>query len=171
VATADPHVREVARDQALVVRVGYGDGDEVAEGRWTEAVELDPERPRSAERRLAVLQPQERLAAILGARDVALACEELTLRARLDADGERWREAALQVRVALECALAELAPWAQRPGMAERVGELRGERGAVGDAANAAVQGGLDDAAIADVERVLKRLEAALRARTALGIE
>jgi hypothetical protein len=169
-ATADHHVREVSREQALVVRVGVGDGEQVAEGRWTNALELPiPKAGRG--RRAAALRPQERLAALLGGRDAALACEELTLRARADVDAGQLREAAFQLRVALEAALAELEPWSGRGDLGERLAALRDERGAVGAAANAALQGGLDDASIADVERVLGRLEAALRARTALGFD
>ena len=91
-AAADPRVPVPSRERALVVRVGYGAGEQVSEGRWSEAVEVPAPRPGRRERS-AVLRPQERLAAILGGRDVALACEELTLRARLDADAGRWREA------------------------------------------------------------------------------
>ncbi len=169
-AAADPYVREVARGQALVVRVGVGEGEQVAHGSWSEAVELPaPPRDRPSGR-AAALRPQERLAALLGGRDVALACEELTLRARIDLDAGRGREAALQLRVALEAALAELVPWGDRPDVADRLAALRQERGAVGDAANSALQGGLDDATQADVERVVAALEAALRARTAAGL-
>jgi hypothetical protein len=169
-ATADPAVREVSREQALVVRTGIGEGEQVAEGRWTTALELPA--PRAGRgRRTAALRPQERLAALLGGRDAALACEELTLRARADLDAGELRQAAFQLRVALEAALAELEPWSGRGDLGERLAELRDERTAVGAAANAALQGGLDDASTADVERVLGRLEAALRARTALGFE
>ena len=86
VATADPYVNVVGRRQALVARVGYGAGEEVAEGLWTNARELAPESARR--RRAAVLAPQARLAAVLNGRDRALACEELTLRARADAPAE-----------------------------------------------------------------------------------
>jgi hypothetical protein len=169
IATADPAVREPARDQALVVRIGLGEGEEVAEGRWREAVELPPPR-RARSGRAAALRPQERLAALLAARDAALACEELTLRARADLDAGRHREAAFQLRVALEAALAELEPWSGRGDLAERLEALRAERAAVADAAAAALGGGLSDAQAADVERVVGRLEAALRARTAAGL-
>jgi hypothetical protein len=167
-ASADPAVREVAREQALVVRVGIGEGEQVAEGRWSRAVELPAPGP-ERQRRSAALRPQERLAALLGGRDAPLAAEELALRARTDLDAGRLREAAFQLRVALEAALAELEPWSRRGDIGERLEELRGERAAVAAAANAALQGGLDEQAAADVARVLGRLEAALRARTALG--
>jgi hypothetical protein len=169
-AAADPYIREVARDQALVARLGLGEGEQVAHGRWTDAREL-PRARGARSTRTAALRPQERFAAVLGGRDVLLACEELVLRARLDVDRGRFREAAFQVRVALEAALAELEPWASRGDLAERLEELRSERAAVGAAANAALQGGLDDRAIADVERALERIEAALRARSASGFD
>lgn len=169
VAAADPSVREAARDQALVVRVGYGRGEEVAEGHWTEAVEPPPEKRARRVEREGALRPQERLAALLGGRDAALACEELVLRARGDLEAGRLREAALQLRVALEAAIAELEAWRDRGDLATRIGELREERGPVGAAANAALSGGLDDATAADVERITGRLEAALRARSAAG--
>jgi hypothetical protein len=167
-AAADPAVREVAREQALVSRVGYGEGEEVAHGRWTEAI-AHPIPREGRVRRSESLRPQERLAALLGGRVAPLAAEELALRCRLDLDAGRRREAALQLRIALEAALAELEPWRARVG--ERLDELREARGTVGDAAHAALQGGLDDARTADVERVLSRLEAALRARIAAGLD
>ncbi len=166
VAAADPSVRPVTLARASAVRVGFGEGEQVADGRWTEAVE--PPRPRSARRdaREAALRPQERLAALLGGRDAALAAETLALDARAAMDGGRVRETALGLRVALEAALAELEPWRDRGDLDARLGELREARGTVGEAANAALLGGLDDATAAEVERVLERLEAALRART-----
>lgn len=169
VAAADHGVREPALDQAIVVRVGYGRGEEVADGRWTEAVE--PGEPKQKVKREAALRPQERLAALLGGRDAALACEELVLRARADLDAGRLREAALQLAPALDAAVAELEAWRDRRDLGERLGELREARPAVQRAAEAALRGGLDDATAAEVERVTGRVEAALRARTAYGID
>ncbi|HEY5319071.1 MAG TPA: hypothetical protein VIJ20_13870, partial [Solirubrobacteraceae bacterium] len=40
VVTADPYLHEIAREQALVARIGYGAGDEVAHGLWSDAREL-----------------------------------------------------------------------------------------------------------------------------------
>jgi hypothetical protein len=167
-ATADPFAREVAREQALVARVGLGAGEQVAEGRWTSAIELPPSRP---PRRSAALRPDERLAALLSGRDAALACEELTLRARADLDAGRHREAALQLDIALAAALRELAPWAPRSDLRSRIDELRSLRAGVEAAAAAALEGGLDDDAIAAVAHALGRLEAALRARSAVGTD
>ena len=164
-ATADPYLGEVAARHALVTRVGYGTGEEVSEGRWTAARELPPER--AGVRREAALRPQERFAALLAGRDVALAGELLALRARLDLDHGRAREAALQLDAALGAALGELEGWRELTGMPERLDELRALAPGVADAAASARAGALEGAATADVAHALARLEAALRARTA----
>ena len=166
-AAVDPAVPPLTREACLLVRVGTGAGDQVADGHWNHAVRLGPAPDVGGRRdRASVLRPQERLGAVLAGRDVALACELLTLRARADVDASRWREAAFQLRVALEAALTELVPWSGRGDIDERLAELRTFRGVVGAAANAALQGGLDTQQLADVGRVLERIEAALRART-----
>ena len=169
ISVADPYAREVGRDDALVARVGYGAGEQVADGRWTEAVELGHNRGRR-QRRTTVLRPQERLAALLSGRDAALACELLTLRARADLDGGREREAALQLRPALAAALAELPAWAERGDLPQRIEELGRETDTAAVLERTALERGLDPDEIAEVERVLRRIEAALRARTAAGI-
>ena len=165
IAAADPYAGEVALRHALVTRVGYGTGEQVAEGRWSAARELPPERPRIA--RESALRPQERFAALLAGRDAALACELLALRARLDLDHGRDREAALQLEAALGAGPAELESWRELDGMPERLDELRSLAAGVAAAAAAARAGTLDEAGRAVVEAALARLEAALRARTA----
>ena len=164
VAAADPLLPDADPERALVTRVGYGAGEQVAEGEWEQAREL----PRPRARRAKALVPQQRLAALLGGRDVALACEELALRARADLDAGRQREAAMQLHLALEAAVAELESWRGRSDMGERIDELAGLRAAAAEAANAAIQGGLEPEALAGVGPALERLEAALRARAAL---
>jgi hypothetical protein len=167
VVTANPYVHEIAREQALVARVGFGAGDEVAHGQWSDARELAAVPGRR--RRSAILAPQAQLAAALGGRQRVLACQELALRARADLDHDREREAALQLLVALDAALAELPldPYAES--LVERLTELRGRRAAVAEAAQQALAGPLDDAAHATVLDTLGRVEAALRARAALS--
>jgi hypothetical protein len=156
----DPWLPDADPARALICRVGYGTGEQVADGDWESARELPP--PRAARTMFA---PQERLAALLSGREVALACEELALRARGDLDHGRPREAALQLSVALEAALAELEGW--RTQLGERLDELAALREPVSAAAAAALQGGLEPETLAAVEAALARLEAALRARTA----
>jgi hypothetical protein len=162
-ASADPVVREVSRTQALVVRFGYGRGEEVAEGRWSEARELETER-RPSRRRASTLRPAERLAGLLSGRDAALACEDLTLRARLDLDHGRLREAALQLEAALGAAVVELSGDDRRD-LPERHAELAALREGVAAAAEAARHGDLSPEQREAVTHALGRLEAALRAR------
>jgi hypothetical protein len=154
-AAADPYTAEVSRERALVVRIGYGSGDEVADGRFGEAVEL----PRSTGGRVkrSMEAPEERFAALIGGREEIHPAEELVLRARADLNAGRPAEAALQCRVAIEALLALLKDSAE----GERVGA---HREAVGAAANEALRGpipadsaaALEDAVIA-MERALKR--------------
>jgi hypothetical protein len=165
IAAADPYAREVVPGQAIVTRVGYGTGDEVAEGVWTAARELPAEPQRAAGE--AALRPQERFAAILAARDVTLACELLALRARADLDRGRDREAALQLEAALAAAVSELEGWRELHGMPERLDELLALAPGVAEAAGASRAGALDEAGRDVVAAALARLEAALRARTA----
>jgi hypothetical protein len=163
VAVADPHVNAVSRAQALVARVGFGAGDEVADGRWTQARELIAVTRR--ERRVTALMPGARLAAMLSGRDRALVSEELALRARLDLDHGRNREAALQVMVALDAAVAELQNDPAADELAGRVDELRAQRDPIAHAAQAALGGPLSETEREAVAFALERIEAALRVR------
>jgi hypothetical protein len=153
-AAADPYVREVNRVVANAVRVGYGSGDLVADGKFTEAYEL-PEEARRRGRPADAMMPLERLAAVLSGNEEIGVAEELVLRARVDIDVGRMREAALQARIALEAMLASGY---------EAAGELAAHRGAVGEAANAALRGELSSAlaeavvaAVEDMRRTLRR--------------
>lgn len=169
-ATADPVLREVTSEQALTLRVGYGEGVEVADGAWTDARDIPPAEDKGARgrrKRAAALRPQERFAALLGGRDAVLACEELALRGRLDLDQDRPREAALQVHLALEAALAELAAFRGQETVGRRLDELEAFRDALARAANESLQGGPSAATVATVTEALEKLEATLRARTA----
>ena len=158
VARADPHVRDVDVDQTLVVRLGYGAGAEIVEGRYAEAWELPRAGARTVKRSME--SPDERFAAILGGRETVLACEELVLRARMDLDGGRSREAALQARVALEALLAELG---EMPG--DRRGPLEADRGPISEAANAALRGPLSRDLRDALDAGIERMEAVLRTR------
>ena len=152
VATADPYVTEVSAERALVVRIGYGSGEAVAEGRYGECVEL----PRTARRRAkrSMEAPEERFAALLGGREEVLPAEELVLRARADLDAGRLAEAALQARVAIEALLAAL-DWDAVAAHRERVAA----------AANAALRGGLPGDSPAGLEEAVAAMELALKRR------
>jgi hypothetical protein len=170
IAVADAAVADPDPARALVARIGYGPGEVVAEGAWETARELPAEeRPRLARlRRAPDLRGHDRLSALLSARDAALACEELALRARGDLDRGRQREAAIQLEAALATALAELEGWRGTTGIPRRLMELEGYGERVAEAAAAAREGRLDAAQMEVVGAALERLEAALRARAAL---
>lgn len=163
IVTADPYLPSAGRHHVLVARIGYGAGEEVADGQWTAARELIEPAPR--QRRAEVLAPQGRLAAMLGGRDRPLACEELTMRARWDLDEGRYREAALQALVALDAAIAELPHERTAEELSERIEELREQRDPVALAAQAALGGELEQDNLETVVFVISRIEAALRAR------
>jgi hypothetical protein len=165
VAAADPAAGDVDLTRALVTRAGYGTGEQVAEGAWEAARELVE--TRAVRRRRGDTRHVERLAALLAARDAPLACEELTLRARADADRGRDREAALQLEAALLAALAELQGWRGTGDVGRRLMELEGYRDGVAEAASAAREGRLEPEHVETVEAALARLEAALRSRAA----
>jgi hypothetical protein len=166
VAVADASVADPTLAGALVVRVGFGEGDELVEGRWERAMEL----PREARRRTRgeAIRPQERMAAYLGGRDTPLACEELLIRARSDVSGARMREAALQVRVGLEALLAEREAFPQAS-QADDLGFLDGRRTITGEAANDALKGALTKERAAEVTETLAVCERVLRRRAAHG--
>ena len=143
-AAADPYVGELSFDRSLAARLGYGSGDAVADGRLTEAMEVPRPKARRAKRSMEA--PEERFAALLGAREPQLVAEELVLRARADLNAGRPREAALQALVALEA-----------------LGGLAALREAVGSAANAALAGDLDTASVQALTAAVEEMETALR--------
>jgi hypothetical protein len=165
VASADPRVHGIGRSDALVARVGYGAGEQVADGLWTDARELADPDPRR--RRVRIPAAQARLAALLTGRERALACEDLALRARLDLDEGRERAAALQVQIALDAALAELSSDPAATALGDRLAELRDLHAGVSEATQAALRGEVTPPQREATAFALGRIEAALRARTA----
>lgn len=168
-AAADPYLADIDLQRAWRTRVGYGSGEQVAEGEWTEAHEIPP--PREPRRNRSKHRPADRLSALLSARDTVLASEELALRARLDLDFGRAREATLQLEAALTCALEELAPWRTLGDLSTRLVELETRVESVRSAATAARSGALDAAAVDTASAALERLQAALRARAIYAAE
>ena len=165
VASADPLGTELRVDRAATVRIGHGSGKEVASGRYSRAREVDVYGGRSQRhRRDEELRPQERVAAVLGDRERFDACETLLLRARADLNAGRLREAALQLRVAVETMLVELDGALVDPDHESDMSELQGRRSQAGNAANAALRGELpldDERNVIELteicERVLRR--------------
>jgi hypothetical protein len=161
-ATLDPAVADASAAHALAVRLGYGTGEALSRGRWDEAVELPPE---ARQRRAEALRPQERVAAVLGHREVIAPHEALLVRARSDLDAGRAREAALQLRVGLEALLSDLEGTAPR--LAKDVAEVRDRRSITGRAANEALRGDLSASRQAELAETLRLCERLLRKRHA----
>jgi hypothetical protein len=182
IAAADAYLHELSPAQALAIRAGWGGGEQVAHGEWAQARELPWSQPH-VRRRASALRPQERFARLIGGHERPLRCEELALRARLDLDQGRLALAACELASAYDAALAEL-PGEGRADLDERIAELQGLYAGVAQAARpsavgqpsvagepgAAEQpgaGGEPDEGL--LRHALERLEAALRARTAIG--
>lgn len=164
-AVLDPALADVTAERALAIRIGYGEGEPLADGRFTQAIELPlGSKPRRGE----ALRPQERLAAVLGGREGVAACELLLIRARADLDAGRARECALQLRVGLEALLAERDAFAA-PGQDEDLAALDARRSVTGEAANEALRGPLGEMRLAEVTETLRLCERVMRRKRALG--
>ncbi len=170
VAAADPHGQELTSERAVAVRIGYGNGEEIAAGRFTAAREVDVWASGASRRRRREedLRPQERVAAVLRGRERVDVCETLLLRARADLDAGRAREAALQLRVGLEALLVEQQGAAEDAGHEQDMGTLNSRRSEVGGAANAALVGELGAAEHRTLQELLEICERILRRRRVL---
>jgi hypothetical protein len=169
-AGADPHAHELTPERAVAVRIGFGSGEETAEGLFTAAREVDVWAAGASRRRRRQedLRPQERVAAVLGGRERVDACETLLLRARADLGAGRGREAALQLRVGLEALLVELQGALSDPDHEQDMATLRERRHQAGEAANAALKGELSGKAEGEVRELLETCERVLRRRRVL---
>lgn len=169
VAAADPLWDELRPVRATKVRIGHGSGEEVAAGRFSEARYVDVQGGAGSRRRRdEELRAQERLAAVLGGREQIDACETLLLRARADLDAGRPREAALQLRVALEALLVELDGALTDPDHEADMAQLDARRKEAGAAANAALRGSLSVEEERAVNELVQLCERVLRRRRIL---
>jgi hypothetical protein len=171
VAAADPRAQvDLSPATAERVLIGYGSGEETADGRFSDARPVDVAASAGSRRRQREeeMRPQERVAAVLRGRERLDACETLLLRARADLDAGREREAALQLRVGLEALLVELKDAVADPGHEKDMAMLQARRAEVGNAANAALQGALSEEQRRQVEELLGISERVLRRRRVL---
>ncbi len=178
ISSADPYAHEVSASQAIAIRAGWGSGEELASGRYTQARELPAGRQAGERRgllrlgrgrraRASALASQERLATLLGAHVPTLLSEELALRARLDLEQGRAALAAYELDTALATAVDELRR-EERPDLALRIDELDQLRS--GLAAQRQDAPGADRTVDEDaLAHALGRLEAALRVRAGLA--
>lgn len=170
VAIADPYLAALTPERAVAVRLGYGSGEQTAEGTFSEAREVDVRAPVGSprRRRQEEARPQERVAAMLRGRERADACETLLLRARADLDAGRRREAALQLRVGVEALLVELPEALDDADHVRDVEALGERRRAVEAAAERALRADLAPEAERSVREALETAERILRRRRLL---
>ncbi len=162
-AAGDPYLADVDPARSLAVRFGYGTGEEVADGHWSQARELaEHDRRRLISRDFEALRPQERIAAVLGGRERVGAHEELLLRARGDLDAGRASTAALGLHAGLEAMarLENLLPTEENEALRARIEEAR----SVARTARERVLDGTEPD-FADLERALRAAEASIRRR------
>jgi hypothetical protein len=170
VAAADPDAPILTAERAVAARLGYGSGEQIAEGTFTEAREVDVAGGSSRRRRRQEeLRPQERLAAVLRGRERFDVCEPLLLRARADLDAGRGREAALQLRIGVDALLAELPTALDDENHRDDIAALKERRPGVEAAAERALSGDLGDEAEKTVGDCLQLAERVLRRRRVLG--
>lgn len=170
VAAADPQVATFTPERAVAVRLGYGSGDQIADGAFREAREVDVNAAGSPRRRRQEeLRPQERAAAVLRGREQFAACEPLLLRARADLDAGRRREAALQLRIGIDAMLAELPKALDDDDHRRDIGALEERREAIELAAERALHDDLTPETEASVREALEIAERILRRRRVLG--
>jgi hypothetical protein len=162
ISSGDPYERELNRDQAQTVRLGYGGGDDVVDGHWRAAITVPA--PRAAGHR-RMLGPQEQLAAILSGRRETHPSEDLALRARLDLEQGRTREAAIQLRAAADALEAELAASQAKQERTEGLTGSADRKRRVHDLGAAALAGELDDGQASTLTELLTEVERTLRRR------
>jgi hypothetical protein len=165
IASQDPYGHEIGRLTPIAVRVGVGTGQELADGRWTQAFTVPA--PERRQRRADALRPQERLAELLSGREPIDVCETLLLRARADLDQGRPREAALQLTQGLDALLAEL-PDRAGPGQEDDLATLRARRDSISAAASTALRADPAAEQVDELDETLGICERVLRRRQAL---
>jgi hypothetical protein len=171
VASGDPYPQTVTPARAVVIRIGFGSGEALADGAFSSAHQVDPGLGPISRRhqRDEELRPQQRLAAVLGDREQLDACETLLLRARADLDADRNREAALQLRVGLEALLIELQGALSDDGHKEDMAILKSRRQEAGELANVALRGDFSAEQLQALSELLATSERVLRRRRVLG--
>jgi hypothetical protein len=163
-AVGDPGIPDVGSEAALAVRIGFGEGEDLADGRYTEAIEVPNSERRH--RRAQALRPTERVAGVLAGREHVATCELLLLRARADLDAGRDREAALQLRTAVAALLAERAIFTA-DGQEADIEALKASQEAVNAIGEAALVGELSAEQVEPATEALKVAERVLRRQRA----
>jgi len=169
-ATGRPYIRAIGIDDVIAARIGFGDGDRVSDGLYLEAFEIDARGGTASPRRERMnrTRPLARIAAIIGEKEQAAACEFMIPRIRSDLEGGRIMSAALVMEVAVRSSIVELDTILDLPEHAadlDRLEELLPELTELTDAVLAegkawpGLAGSLEEP-LGIVERVLRRRRA-----------
>ncbi len=168
--TGRPYVQAIGIDDVVGARIGFGDGDRLSEGLYLEAFEIDARGGTASPRRERMnrTRPLARIAAIIGGKEQAAACEFLVPRIRSDLEGGRVMSAALVIEVAVRASIVELDTILDLPEHAadlDRLAELLPELTELTDAilAEGKPWPGLADSLeepLGIIERVLRRRRA-----------
>lgn len=169
-ASGVPFGTPTAIDSILAARVGYGEGDQVASGRFLDALDVDARGGTGGSRRerAARTRPLARTAAILGGRERPAACEILLPRVRLDLSGGNEHAAAISIPAAVEATVRELEFALEDPGHDEDLDRLEGLLPGLGDLASRAMEGAMEEGDVARIEEALEVAERITRRRRIL---
>ena len=167
VASADPYLAERSPAQALAGRIGHGLGPELADGRFSEVLEIPTTHSRRR-RRTDQVGPLEQVAAILSGRRSADVCETFLLRARADLDAGREREAAIGLAIALDSLLVELGDALAGADHKSDLALVRANKADLATIGSRARLGAIDSADTARIADMLAVCERVLRRRQLL---
>ena len=148
----------------LAARIGYGEGDQVASGRYLEALDVDARGGTAAKRR----ERLARTAAILGDREQAAACEVLVPRVRLDLATGNEAAARLAIETAVGATIGELEFALEDEGHEQDLDQLERLLPTLAEVSARAAQGGGEPADIGLVEEALELAERVIRRRRIL---
>lgn len=154
----------------LSARIGFGDGDQVASGRFAVALDVDARGGTASKRRERAARTGSlaRTAAILGGRERASACEVLIPRIRLDLDTGNDLAACLVISAAAASTIGELEFTVEGEGHEEDLDRLEGMLPALEETSARARESSIDAADLQQVEEALTLAERVIRRRRIL---
>lgn len=150
----------------LAARIGYGEGDQVASGRFLEALDVDARGGTGEKRRerMTRTDPLARTAAVLGGREKSTACEVMIPRIRMDLEIGNEAAARLAAAGAIGATISELEFAVEDEAHEQDLDRLEGMLPALGEVSARASEGTdepddlkLVDEALTIAERVIRR--------------
>lgn len=154
----------------IACRIGYGDGDQVASGRYLAALDIDARggTGESRRQRLTRTGSLARSVAILAAREPATACEVLIPRVRLDLETGSDAAARLAIAGAVGATISELEFAVEDEAHEQDLDRLEELLPALTDVSERAEQGAADPEDVKQVEAALEVAERVIRRRRIL---